>query len=872
MSEFEGKFQFLKATQPFEQIPDNLLSKIAERLQVNHYPSGAVIIRAGAPGDILYILHTGLCESVFTNEEGAESVIKPLPPGSCIGIMSILTGEAHSVTVRVREDVEFFVLNKADLDALISENPGISTYLNRILTQKIREAYSIAGQEKTRSEEEHRALEEKEQRLLAMAGAQLNREEKFIGEPAYVRKIESFVESMAERSDPVLILGEGGTGRSMMARMIHWKGKREAGPFIEVDCATLKENFWGGEIFGYEKGAFAEATTRRLGFLELAEGGTLMLTNVEMLGHATQATLQRFLKEGWFHRVGSQEHLTSTARIIATSSDDLRELVERGEMKLNLYQALSDHTFTIQPLRKRRRDIPLIAEHCLRIVAKELHKDVRKIDRPAMEALSSYDWPGNTLELENVLRRAAIVTRSDTITAEQIFFGLPTVGGKAFFNLLSIDRLRNFVQGMLYPGLFQFLAIGGFMLFLLELLLGPDDGTENMAAIMIWTIGWFGIYGMTLLAGRIWCGFCPFSTIGRWIQKAGICLNKPTPEWIRKHSGTIMSIFVLALFWSEGMTLMYTDPVLTAELFLLITAGAVLFSVIYERRVWCRYICPFGNLMGIHALASVVALRANKKICTSQCQSHACYVGGDRAEGCPLFLHPYGIESNRYCTLCANCIKNCPHRSIRLNVQIPAEGILTLENYTMSGSFLSIALMAVLIVENGSLLGRDSLAFALLAERAPIPYDLLYTIVFLAVITLPFFGLWLYEWVITGFDRTKTSVRLNMLGFSFIPLALAGHLAFYLDKALHGTDRLVVMAGELIGRSWSVRTVEWWGYENLREFQHWLIIAGAAGVVYVLRDFIRKHTDIFDRKRRVLWGYGTMLGVAMYLYWQAMTQ
>lgn len=870
MSEYDPKFQFLKTIAPFDHIPDDLLARIAERLRTHHYEQGSVLIEAGAPGDILYILHSGLCESVFTNEEGAESVIKPLPPGSSIGIMSILTGEPHSVTVQVREDVELFALHKSDLDALIAENPGITTYLNRILTQKIREAYSLAGQEKTRSEEEQRALEEKERLLQAMAGIQSKCEEKFIGEPASVQKIESFVASVADRSDPVLILGEGGTGRSMMARMIHWKGKRGAGPFIEVDCAELKENLWGGELFGYEKGAFAEASNRRLGFLELADGGTLLLTNVEMLAHSTQVTLTHFLKTGWFSRVGGQERISPNVRVIATSTDDLRELVERGEVKLGLYQDISTNTFTIQPLRKRRRDIPLIAEHFLERIAAELHKDVKKIERAAMETLSSYDWPGNTLELENVLRRAAILTRTDTISAEQLFFGLPTVGGRAFFNLLSIDSLRNFVHGMLYPGLFQFLSVGAFLVVLLGLFLGPEDGTNNVAAILVWSIGWFGIYIMTFVAGRIWCGFCPFSTIARWIQKVGVCFNRPTPEWIKKYSGIIMVVLVLLLYWSEGMTLMYINPALTAWLFLLITAGAVFFSIMYERRVWCRYICPFGNLMGVHALASVVALRANKKVCTSQCQSHACYIGGEKAEGCPMFLHPYGIESNRYCTLCANCIKNCPHRSIRLNIQVPAEGVLTLENYTMSGSFLALALMSVLVVENGSILGRDSLAFAKLAERVPLQFDLLYTLVFLSVVTLPFLGLWLYELVITGFDRAKSAIRLNMLGFSFIPLALAGHLAFYLGHLIHGIDRLVEITGSYFGMDWRFDAARLWGIDNLKEFQHWLIIAGAAGVIYVLRNFIRQHPDIFDRKKYVLWGYGSMLGVAVYLYWKVM--
>ena len=235
-----------------------------------------------------------------------------------------------------------------------------------------------------------------------------------------------------------------------------------------------------------------------------------------------------------------------------------------------------------------------------------------------------------------------------------------------------------------------------------------------------------------------------------------------------------------------------------------------------------------------------------------------------------MFLHPYGIESNRYCTLCANCIKNCPHRSIRLNVQMPAEGVLTLENYTMSGSFLSLALMSVLLVENGSLLGRDSLAFALLAERVPIPYDMLYSIMFLLVVSFPFLGLWLYEFVITGFDRAKSAIRLNMLGFSFIPLGLAGHLAFFFEHFLHGIDQLVGMAGDFLGLDWQMNTVRAMGANNLREFQHWIVMAGAAGVVYVLRNFTTKHPDIFDRKKYVLWGYGTMLGVAVYLYWMVM--
>jgi two-component system response regulator HydG len=214
----------------------------------------------------------------------------------------------------------------------------------------------------------------------------------------------------------VLLLGESGTGKSQLARWIHFQSRRAAGPLVEVHCAALPETLLEAELFGHEKGAFTGAHQRRAGHLAAAEGGTVFLDEIGELTPATQVKLLRFLQEKQFVPVGSTEARRADVRVISATNRDLREAVAVGRFREDLYYRLDVFAIRLPPLRERREDVLPIAEHLL--AARGL--PVESLSPGARERLAAHAWPGNVRELENALERALILAGDGEILAEHL--------------------------------------------------------------------------------------------------------------------------------------------------------------------------------------------------------------------------------------------------------------------------------------------------------------------------------------------------------------------------------------------------------------------------------------------------------------------
>ncbi len=213
----------------------------------------------------------------------------------------------------------------------------------------------------------------------------------------------------------VLITGESGTGKELVARAIHFSGNRVEKPFIIVSCAALTETLLESELFGYEKGAFTGAAAQTKGKFELADGGTIFLDEIGDISAKLQADLLRVLEERRFYRVGGNEEVKVDVRIIAATNKNLAEEVHQGRFREDLYYRLNVIEIRIPPLRERREDIPLLAEHFVQRISSELGKDISGISAAALKVLITYDWPGNVRELENVIERALVTCRSSTL-------------------------------------------------------------------------------------------------------------------------------------------------------------------------------------------------------------------------------------------------------------------------------------------------------------------------------------------------------------------------------------------------------------------------------------------------------------------------
>jgi two-component system response regulator HydG len=226
----------------------------------------------------------------------------------------------------------------------------------------------------------------------------------------------------------VLLLGESGTGKELLARAIHESSPRASGPFVPVNCAALPESILEAELFGYEKGAFTGAVQRHDGRFVQADGGTLFLDEIGEIPTHVQVKLLRVLQEGEVERLGGRT-MKVDLRLVAATNQDLRAAVREGRFREDLYYRLNVIDVPIPPLRDRRDDVPLLAEHFLRLYAARNNRQLAGFSRAAADAMSRYDWPGNVRELENTVERAVVLSRGSAIELDDLPPEVRTGGG-----------------------------------------------------------------------------------------------------------------------------------------------------------------------------------------------------------------------------------------------------------------------------------------------------------------------------------------------------------------------------------------------------------------------------------------------------------
>ena len=267
-----------------------------------------------------------------------------------------------------------------------------------------------------------------------------------VAQSAVMQEVFDLVSSVAGLDTTVLIHGETGVGKELLARSIHFSGVRKERPFVAVNCAAIPEELFESELFGFRKGAFTGASETRRGLFQMANGGTLLLDEVGEMPLALQSKLLRAIEEKRVTPIGSDRVVEIDVRFIATTNKDLHAEVERGAFRRDLFYRLSVMPVSIPPLRERASDIPLLAAHFLDVSARRSKKAVRAIDGAAMQALCRYAWPGNVRELENVIERAVIVAKGDTITDVERFLAGETARSRVDLSLPFRDAKARVVE------------------------------------------------------------------------------------------------------------------------------------------------------------------------------------------------------------------------------------------------------------------------------------------------------------------------------------------------------------------------------------------------------------------------------------------
>ncbi len=276
-----------------------------------------------------------------------------------------------------------------------------------------------------------------------------------IGKSPKMQEIYELLKVISETSSTVLILGETGTGKDLVARAIHYNSDRRDKPFIKILCATLPENLIESELFGYVKGGFTGAVKDKPGRFELADGGTIFLDEIGELPQSMQAKLLRVIEEGEFERIGGTETTKVDVRIIAATNRDIKHLIEIGKFREDLYYRLNVATISLPPLRKRREDIPLLIKHLIQKFREKTGKNITGVSNSVMDILIDHSWHGNVRELENAIEHSFIhcrgkiievkhlpeeLTPRDLSPPEQLELPLPEAEKKAILKALEKNR------------------------------------------------------------------------------------------------------------------------------------------------------------------------------------------------------------------------------------------------------------------------------------------------------------------------------------------------------------------------------------------------------------------------------------------------
>lgn len=757
------------------------LDAIARLLEQRAFDPEQAIVRENEPADGLYILAEGRAESnkLPNNPEIARSV--SLLPGSVLNLQALLLKQSAKQTVIARDECEFWFLSAQHFQTLASQYPEIAQLFAQNLAEEVAQLSSQLAAEQERQAILRPYLVTKAKRGI-------------IGKSRYAARLRKQIEQASDNHQSVLIFGEPGLEKDNIAALIHYGSRDRREAIIKIDCNTLQAS--GAELFGRAGG--------KPGLLEALGKGTLVLNNIQELPPELRPAIAHLLETGTYAPVARGEnevlYKPCEARIILISEKTFPQI-----------DPLVGGTIKVPPLRVRKADIGDWVNYYLSLISRAKGIAKPRVSPEAIRRLQSYDFPNNLRELENLVQRATVQLQGCNEITEEIIW--PSQSKKQQFrvNLLNAyPKLRKFLRSPWWPDRINYgFTLTAFAFIVAILFLGPQTRDRNFALNFFWAWWWPLVLLIFPFLGRVWCAVCPFMIYGEVTQKLSLLLfPRQLKRWPRdaaeKWGGWFLfGLFALILLWEELWNLENT-AYLSACLLLLITAGAMIFSAIFERRFWCRYLCPIGGMNGMFAKLSMTELRAQQGICSAECTTYQCYKGGPQkgegmeTDGCPLYSHPAQLEDNRDCVLCMTCLKACPHRSVEFNLRPPGIELWTTHIPRPYEVALLLLLLNVVFLHhlpeiqtilglnlNLDRFGQHSI-FALAALSFP------------AIVPVIARGVMQLMGKITHQFKPHSFVK---LAYGYLPLVLAGNLAHYLPLGLGEGGRVLPVALATFGLS-----------------------------------------------------------------------
>ena len=826
----------------FKDASHSEIVSFAEVARVQIVSEGSYVYKKGDPSDIFYVIAVGDAELVLDNDAGATKIVARIGPGGHFGETGILSNKMRSLGVRALCDLVVICFDKRFFKTAFLTNNRIHKQLDSSLSERLRVAFldqidaNVSQTKEDDSSEADDVILFKEKNVSAIQLRRLARNRKSdIRESKTAKKTQAVIDYFASTSTPYLLTGEAGTGKSIIARQIHSQSSRSSSQYLEIDLREYDPLQLQRNLFGLEQSSFPFAQARQAGLFEQTSGGTIVFSHVHLMGEEQQEELAKIIKSSTYSHIGSTRQLAMQSRIVLISVYTFEHLQSTGKLIPELLSLIVDQRFEVPPLRNHKEDLPRLVSHYLIRFSKEYGKKIHKVTPETLGIFMNYDWPGNLTELSSVIRRAVMLAKEDEIIPEQILLGLPKTEGKWEYNLLRIPWIRKVLSSWVFPRVPQAVIGCVLLITVVFLFVGPSDPTSNIGLTIGWYIGWPLMFFSFFFLARTWCSVCSLAVPGTILQNI-IKPTRKTPPFIKNNSGWIMAVLCILVFWIEIVWDAYNNPYLTGGIILIITLGSILFSVLYSRRAWCRYFCPLGAVNAIFSMPSVVEIRSNSHVCLNQCQSHSCYRGDSEVPGCPMFRHPYLVDNNRDCIMCAKCIKSCENSSVQLNVRLAPQELWSLETPRRADSFLIVAMGAIFFPFALHEQFSNFVAWCVNGVGALsgilIPEWFMASVLFFSVILIFQVGYYFLITIQSMYAQIDRVFLLSLLGYGFIPLILGAYLALHLEFFVSGAGRIVPNIQELFGMSYSYENIRLISVDSTYVLQFLTILGGLLAALY----------------------------------------
>ena len=815
----------------FDTIPFDVLMRLARESRQISVPAGNVIYNYGDKNDGYFIIVSGRVVISDHGEDGRDETIESLGPGDCFGEMALLSGKGSGSKFTAVEPTVLILIPKPAFDFILATGSAVSQEFIRLLAGRLMKSANWISQVK--------ADEEAYRQFIA---EQLGKHEpSIVGSTAVIKKVLADIELVSEGRGAVLVQGEGGTELWDAAALIHRKS-RESEKLVTYDAKWKGTGYRSGTyerrrqsdmlsqmstLFGRANSMQAEEG-ERIGLLQIADGGTLVVEHVEMLHPKVQQQLAELVATGTFQTPFDNTTQSSSVRLIFTTSADLAKLAENGKFETKLLDLISRNIITLPQLRKRKKDLKEIVTHLIERNNRQLGMAIEGLDDNAYKEIMASDWPGNIEELNNAIRRAMMLCNDRVLSAEHIFVSSPPVTGQITFDLFKISAVKDF---LLRSGFFKaipFVVAPFIAIIIVAGLFGNQDPAKNAAIVLAWGYWWPIFVMSTFFFSRLWCAVCPIgstvSFISRW---AG--LKRKVPQLLRDDYGIYLSATgIAAIFWIESISDIVISPRATGLMVLTITLLALFTSMVFERRTWCRYVCPLGSIAGFLSRCSVIELRSNYHICNEDCMKHDCYVGNAKEAGCQLFHGPFSLRTNKDCVLCGSCVRLCPNNSIALNLRIPGQELWASHQIEKSAVIVCSTMLGTQLfrgLENAGAFGTLASSGMWWLWAAIAILSLTFGVIAAAAVI----GKLVYP------VSDKSGRVMSRIIYSFIPLSLSFEIGYHLGRMLNLSGILPdVILYHMFGKdNYAIRPVVTAG--GIKTLQVIIMLIGLAGSVFVAR-------------------------------------